>query len=272
MLAIQPLDLLPPCAVTFRDYALAVLRSEQVANPTDPSGYRALMLDCFIERGILTEADRDELLDAGAGIRASGARRLSPSRCYRRLARRRLPLPRRQPRQAPHSAQCGSRRHRGRPSQQVDAGPPIAARADHRAVYLARGAASRRRAVRPLRWRTDDDALRRDHGARSERQPDPLVAQARQRKRGYQCGRCCGTGRGREAARRSFSTPSRRASQAGTIGETVGGELGLLERASPPFGVERVDGTVRFALAPHFSIRGDAENDNTGDRQWQISF
>ena len=53
MLAIQPLDLLPPCAVTFRDYALAVLRSEQVANPTDPSGYRALMLDCFIKRGIL---------------------------------------------------------------------------------------------------------------------------------------------------------------------------------------------------------------------------
>jgi hypothetical protein len=34
MLAIQPLDLLPPCAVTFRDYALAVLRAEQVANPT----------------------------------------------------------------------------------------------------------------------------------------------------------------------------------------------------------------------------------------------
>src|SRR5262249_39392320 len=62
MLAIQPLDLLPPCAVTFRDYALAVLRSEQVANPTDPSGYRALMLDCFIKRGILTKADRDELL------------------------------------------------------------------------------------------------------------------------------------------------------------------------------------------------------------------
>ena len=56
------------------------------------------------------------------------------------------------------------------------------------------------------------------------------------------------------------------------IGETVGGELGLLERASPPFGVQKVDGTVRFELAPHFSIRGDAENDNTGDRQWQISF
>jgi hypothetical protein len=50
MLAIQPLDLLPPCAVTFRDYALAVLRSEQVNNPTDPTGYRRLMIGCFIKR------------------------------------------------------------------------------------------------------------------------------------------------------------------------------------------------------------------------------
>src|SRR5262249_41330393 len=63
MLAIQPLDLLPPCAVTFRDYALAVLRAEQVANPADPSGYRALMLDCFIRPGIVTEADRAGLLE-----------------------------------------------------------------------------------------------------------------------------------------------------------------------------------------------------------------
>ena len=56
------------------------------------------------------------------------------------------------------------------------------------------------------------------------------------------------------------------------IGETIGGELGLLERASPPFGVEKVDGTIHFSLAPHFSIHGDAENDHMGDRQWQISF
>jgi hypothetical protein len=63
MLAIQPLDLLPPCAVTFRDYALAVLRAEHVANPTDPSGYRQLMIDCFIKRGILEEADRKKLME-----------------------------------------------------------------------------------------------------------------------------------------------------------------------------------------------------------------
>jgi hypothetical protein len=59
---------------------------------------------------------------------------------------------------------------------------------------------------------------------------------------------------------------------AGMIGETIGGELGLLERASPPFTVQRVDGEVRFGLAPHFSLRGDAYHDDTGVRQWQISF
>ena len=40
-MAVQPLDLLPPADVTFEDYALAVLRAEQIANPTDPDGYRS---------------------------------------------------------------------------------------------------------------------------------------------------------------------------------------------------------------------------------------
>jgi hypothetical protein len=59
---------------------------------------------------------------------------------------------------------------------------------------------------------------------------------------------------------------------AGMIGETIGGALGVLESASPPFGVEEVDGTVRFTRAPHFAISGDAHDDETGGRQWQISF
>lgn len=59
---------------------------------------------------------------------------------------------------------------------------------------------------------------------------------------------------------------------AGAIGETIGSELGLVERATPPFGFQKIDGTIRFQLAPHFSLRGDVELDETGDRQWQISF
>jgi len=62
MMAIQPLDLLPPVDVTFRDYALAVLRAEEIANPTDPDGYRGMMLDVFIGRGILDESERAQLL------------------------------------------------------------------------------------------------------------------------------------------------------------------------------------------------------------------
>ena len=59
---------------------------------------------------------------------------------------------------------------------------------------------------------------------------------------------------------------------AGMIGESVGGELGLLQRATPPFTVEHVDGKLRFGLAPHFSLDDDHAHDGTGDRQWQISF
>ena len=40
-MAIQPLDLLPPVDVTFRDYALAVCRSQQLADPLDPDDYSA---------------------------------------------------------------------------------------------------------------------------------------------------------------------------------------------------------------------------------------
>jgi hypothetical protein len=60
-LALQALDLLPPVDVTFKDYALAVLRMDQLAHPLDPHDYRTLMLDVFNARGILDNADIDEL-------------------------------------------------------------------------------------------------------------------------------------------------------------------------------------------------------------------
>ncbi len=59
--AIQPLDLLPPVDVTFKDYALAVLRAEELTNPTDPHGYFELMLEAFFDREILDQADLDRL-------------------------------------------------------------------------------------------------------------------------------------------------------------------------------------------------------------------
>ena len=55
--AIQPLDLLPPVDVTFKDYAMAVLRADELANATDPYGYRELMLKAFEDREILDSDD-----------------------------------------------------------------------------------------------------------------------------------------------------------------------------------------------------------------------
>ncbi|RMG20404.1 MAG: serine protease [Bacteroidetes bacterium] len=62
--AIQPLDLLPPVDVSFRDYALAVLRMEELRNPKDPYNYYQTMLEVFIRRKILNEQDREALLNS----------------------------------------------------------------------------------------------------------------------------------------------------------------------------------------------------------------
>lgn len=59
--AIQPLDLLPPVDVTFQDYALAVCRSQQLAEPLDPEGYYAMLIQVFRDREILSEEDEKRL-------------------------------------------------------------------------------------------------------------------------------------------------------------------------------------------------------------------
>jgi hypothetical protein len=55
--AIQPLDLLPPVEVTFRDYALAVCRSQQLSDPLDPKDYYGMLIKVFRDREILTAED-----------------------------------------------------------------------------------------------------------------------------------------------------------------------------------------------------------------------
>ena len=53
-LALQALDFLPPVDATFNDYARAVLRSFELANPVDPHHYYDIILDAFHKRGILS--------------------------------------------------------------------------------------------------------------------------------------------------------------------------------------------------------------------------
>lgn len=48
--ALQPLDLCPPCDLQFVDYAKAVIRNDIITNPVDEQGYRPIMLQVFHDR------------------------------------------------------------------------------------------------------------------------------------------------------------------------------------------------------------------------------
>jgi hypothetical protein len=270
-LAIQPLDLLPPCAVTFRDYALAVLRAEQVANPTDPKGYRAMMLDIFIARGVLAEADREVLLkpvpvfkrpplDVFHPVDAIGASR---GGAYRFLDdnRAKLLIP---------------------PNADI-----VVAELVRASKLTVDGRSLPDQIVVQYVWR-EEVSLEGERFGRFAGELTTMLCGATMvldengnqihwsRKPGSAV-----VGTSAAAVAEAVDGAKRRAElldtiaariAAGTIGEEIGGELGLIERASPPFGVSKVEGMLRFQLAPHFSLRGDADNHNTGDRQWQISF
>jgi hypothetical protein len=271
MLAIQPLDFLPPCAVTFRDYALAVLRSEQVANPTDPSGYRGLMIDCFIARGVLDESDRAVLLEPAPVFKRStldvfhpvDAIAASRGGAYRFLDdnRAKLLIPLNADLVVTEIVRANKFTRDGRPlpeqivvqyvwrEEVLLEGERFGRFAGERTTMLCGATMVLDQNGNQIHWS-------RKPGSAAVGTSEVAVAEQA------------------EGARRRTELLDTIAARiaAGMIGETVGGELGLLERASPPFGVQRVDGTIRFALSPHFSIRGDVEHYDMGDRQWQISF
>jgi hypothetical protein len=51
-IALQPLDLCPPCDIQFVDYARAMLRNHIMTDPVDRWGYRPIMLNVFHRRGL----------------------------------------------------------------------------------------------------------------------------------------------------------------------------------------------------------------------------
>jgi hypothetical protein len=51
-IALQGLDLCPPCDIQFVDYAGAILRNHILTDPVDERGYRPMMLDVFHRRGL----------------------------------------------------------------------------------------------------------------------------------------------------------------------------------------------------------------------------
>jgi hypothetical protein len=271
MMAIQPLDLLPPVDVTFRDYALAVLRAEEVANPTDPDGYRAMMIEVFLERQILDAVDRDSLLaphhvferldldvfhdiDVLGSSRAEAYRFLDDNRAklfipaiadvviadvfiaqkYTREARR---LPKQVLLQYVWREEITLDGERfGRFSGQTTS-------------LLCGGTLALDQNGNMLAWarKPGTQTQLTAHGTKAER------VQAEGKKR-----------------RELFLDALARRIKTGAIGDDIGGEKGLLANRTPPLTSCVLNGAVRFELSPHLGIHDDVR-DIAGSRQWQIS-
>jgi hypothetical protein len=270
-MAIQPLDLLPPCSVTFRDYAIAVLRTEQVANPTDPQGYREMMLDIFVRRGILSGDDKKRLIE--------------PVPVFRRPA-----LDVFHPIESIAASRGGAYRFLDDNREKLFI--PLNADLLVSEVVVARklardGRSLPEQVVVQYTWREDvaldGSRFGRLAGERTSilcgatmvldqngnlihwaRKPGSLALGDRPEQVDEQ--------REGERRRKQFLDTIAARVATGMIGESIGGELGMVERALTPFAVRREDGKLRFELMPHFSIAGAAARTDMEDRQWEISF
>ncbi len=177
--AIQPLDLLPPVEVTFRDYALAVCRSQRLSDPLDPADYYGMLIKVFRKREILSAEDVRSLKEPGylydrldLSVRHNIDEHLA-------FAGGGLPFSRRQPR---GSADPGPPRLlRRRPLRRQEAVPaePAAAAPDRPPVRLARGGPVGRPALRPVRRAHHHDAVRRHARVQRERQRALVDEEAR---------------------------------------------------------------------------------------------
>jgi hypothetical protein len=271
-MAVQPLDLLPPVDASFKDYALAVLRMEQIANPSDPDNYRGMMMDVFLDREIMTEAEVEDLK--------------RPSQVFERLAL-----------DVFHEVEdlSGSRAEAYRFLDDNRDRLYIPANADfvvsdlHVAQKLTRQ--SRRlpkQIILQYVWR-EDVALEGSRFGQFEGQSASMLCGATlaldhegnvlawSRKPGTEF---YGRGQKKDGDLREREEGAKRKTafldsiaarvKAGRIGNALGGAKGMLGAKIPPFVSREVDGALRFELSPHFAIHDDSE-DELGERQWQIS-
>ncbi len=273
-MAIQPFDLLPPVDATFRDYALAVLRAEEIANPTDPDNYRQMMVDIFIKRGILAETERDDLLarrfvferidniqvfhdiEIIASSRAAAYRFLDDNR-------EALFIPRNSDVTVADlfTAEKLTREARRLPRQivlqyvwredVVLQGPQFGNFNGQTTSMLCGGTLAFDQNGNVMAWA-------RKSGSILTGRPDKPAAKAK-----------ADAAEGKKRLDAFLESMARRV-KAGRIGEALESPRGMIPGSVPPLTARTVDGVLRFELSPHFGIHDD-KDDEMGSRQWQIS-
>jgi hypothetical protein len=281
-LAIQPLDLLPPAEVRFKDFAKAVCRSQQLADPLDPEGYYNMLLEVFEKREILTSAEVAELkepayltdrlpfsvpfnIDNISRSRAAAYRFLDDNReallipAYqdfqvadlydaKKRGRQNLPLPRQIVVQYVWREEVllgseGFGEYSGLHTTMLCGGTLVF---DENGVALA--------------WTVKPGSIpyggKRDRGGKLKQIWEEAVAEG-------------------GARRRDMLNSIARQIALGRVGSIVGTEKGLMGSHIPPMSAELGDnGRVRFQISPHMNLSQDSDREQeeaTGGRQWQIS-
>lgn len=279
-MAIQPLDLLPPVEVTFRDYAFAVCRSQRLSDPLDPEDYYGMLIKVFRDREILTAEDEADLkeprylaerlfLSVRHGIddisrsRAAAYRFLDDNRedllipanrdffvadLYdaKKRGRQNLPLPRQVVLQ-----------YAWREEILLD-GPRFGRFAGRTTTMLCGGTLVFNGDGNVLNWTKKPGSLpyggkRRRTGQIAKQWADAVT----------------------EGTARRAALLDNIAAQiaAGRVGVFVGSEKGLMASQLPPMTAEG-DDVVRFQLSPHLHLseeKHQVEAEETGARQWEIS-
>jgi hypothetical protein len=279
--AIQPLDLLPPVEVTFRDYALAVCRSQRLSDPLDPEDYYGMLIGVFRKRQILTKDDEARLrepryllerlslsvrhsIDDISRSRAAAYRFLDDNRedllipagrdffvadLYDAKKRGRQNLP--QPRQV-------VLQYAWREEVLLD-GPRFGRFAGQTTTMLCGGTLVFNEDGNVLSWMMKPGS----HPYRGKRERGGKVADA---------WKAAVT----EGVDRRAALLAHIAAQiaAGRIGALLGSPAGLMASLMPPMTAESDGELVRFQLSPHLHLSEDdqlAKASETGERQWEIS-
>jgi len=274
--AIQPLDLLPPVDVTFRDYALAVCRSQQLADPIDPEDYYGMLIKVFRKRGILSEEDEQRLnqpqylydrLRLCVNPDISGISR-SRAAAYRFLDdnRQELLIPASQDffiADLYDANKCG--RQRARLPRQIILEyvwredillqDKRFGQFDGRwTSMLCGGTLVFNDNGNVLAWARKPGSLR--YGGKWVR--GGIVAKS------WESAVAEGTARKKEMLDNLAAQIA-----AGRVGDVIGSAKGLLGAAIPPLIAEGEDDQVRFRLSPHLHLSHDDE-DHPGARPWEI--
>lgn len=272
--AIQPLDLLPPVDVTFHDYARAVLRAEQLSNPTDPRGYLGMIIDAFVKRGIMTEAEKEEYLEPRYVLERFRSNvfhdidDLSGSRAaaYRFLDDNRKAL------FIPHHqdvvvADLYDARKLGRAATRLP-----------KQVVLA------------YVWREDVRLIGADFGVdfgEFEGEWTEMLCggtlvfdgmgnvQSWMRKPGTEGDASSSAWQAEievgRARLQAFARDLARRIELGQVGSSLGSSKGLLASQVPPVQVRREGDALRFSISPHMSLSGEASDGYEGGPSWQVS-